>query len=358
MRTAKLWSRVSGRPSHRSQTTRGQGLRGLGVRALGLLAAGSMVGLSPAAYADEVEVRIDGLDEGENATICPCFVAGEEAAVWLTSPCDGSIVAIQIFWRSFLGGAQPSVEDSIRVYNGGTFPNPGSLKDELLAPALLDGGLNEFRYQDENQTIPINIPVTAGEEFVVALRFFNDSDTFNPSILFDDDGITPGKNAIRASGIGWRSSESLGVGGDWIIRVIVDCQGGQIGSVCFDDGSCMDGLTEDEAMMLGGLWNGPGTSCSDADACVGACQVNDNCLQFDKSTCDLVGGSWFGPGTSECVSDCPIDYTMDGVLDFFDLSAFLTLFGEEDPSADLTMDGAFDFFDLSAFLTEFSNGCP
>ncbi len=321
------------------------------------LALGAVLALSGTARADEVEVRIDGLEEGEEATICPCFAAGEEAAVWLTSPCDGNIVALQIFWRSFLGGANPSIEDSIRVYNGGTFPNPGSLKEELLAPALLDGGLNEFRYEDENQTIPISIPVSAGEEFVVSLKFFNDSSTFNPSILFDSDGVTPNKNAVKVNGNTWRSNEFLGVSGDWIIRVIVDCQGGQIGSACFADGSCMDGLTEDEAITLGGIWSGPGSTCADSP-CIGACSINDNCVQFDKATCDLVGGEWFGPGSTDCTSSCPADLTMDGELDFFDVSAFLMALANEESVADFSGDGEYDFFDVSAFLMAFSGGCP
>jgi len=55
---------------------------------------------------------------------------------------------------------------------------------------------------------------------------------------------------------------------------------------------------------------------------------------------------------------CPADFTGDGELDFFDISAFLTAFSENDPSADFNEDAAFDFFDISAFLTAFTAGCP
>lgn len=55
---------------------------------------------------------------------------------------------------------------------------------------------------------------------------------------------------------------------------------------------------------------------------------------------------------------CPADLNGDGTLDFFDVSAFLTAFGNGDASADFTGDGAFDFFDVSAFLNEFGVGCP
>jgi len=58
------------------------------------------------------------------------------------------------------------------------------------------------------------------------------------------------------------------------------------------------------------------------------------------------------------IPDCPADFTGDGVLDFFDISAFLTAFGNQEPAADMNADGAWDFFDISAFLTAFSTGCP
>ena len=59
-----------------------------------------------------------------------------------------------------------------------------------------------------------------------------------------------------------------------------------------------------------------------------------------------------------CGSDCQPDITGDGTLDFFDVSAFLAAFTNEDPIADFTDDGSFDFFDISAFLNAFSEGCP
>jgi len=321
--------------------------------ALGVLALGA--GVAPG---DEQVVQNDSLTGGDSATICPCFVQGEEAAVWLTSPCDGSIVAIQIFWRSLLGGAPVSLEDAIIVYEGGTFPNPGPIKDELLGPALLDGGLNEFRFTDENQTIPIDIPVQAGEEFVVSLAFFNDSTLSGPSILFDTDGITPGANTVRVSGGNWVDAANLGVTGDWIIRVIVDCQSELVGSVCLPDGSCMDNVTESEAIGMGGVWSGPGSSCA-TDACVGACFVpsTEACVQFDKATCDIVGGEWQGPGTTEC-NPCQADLTGDGMATFPDVSAFLALFAAGDPVADLSGNGSTDFPDLGLYLNLFAMGCP
>lgn len=76
-----------------------------------------------------------------------------------------------------------------------------------------------------------------------------------------------------------------------------------------------------------------------------------------------VGGSiHFGPGSVHVFTvpspPCPADLNDDGLLDFFDISAFLTAFGNGDLIADFSGDGILDFFDVSAFLTAFSGGCP
>lgn len=47
-----------------------------------------------------------------------------------------------------------------------------------------------------------------------------------------------------------------------------------------------------------------------------------------------------------------------GILDFFDLQAFLGYYSAQDPRADLTNDGVWDFFDLQTFLSSYSAGCP
>jgi hypothetical protein len=47
-----------------------------------------------------------------------------------------------------------------------------------------------------------------------------------------------------------------------------------------------------------------------------------------------------------------------GEHNFFDVSAFLSLFIAQDPQADLNGDGLFNFFDVSAFLVQYAAGCP
>jgi hypothetical protein len=45
-------------------------------------------------------------------------------------------------------------------------------------------------------------------------------------------------------------------------------------------------------------------------------------------------------------------------LNFFDVSAFLSLYSAQDPAVDYNNDGVFNFFDVSAFLSLYSAGCP
>ena len=54
---------------------------------------------------------------------------------------------------------------------------------------------------------------------------------------------------------------------------------------------------------------------------------------------------------------CPADLNGDGLLDFFDVSAFLDLFSDGDLAADFNGDNLLDFFDISAFLQAFDAGC-
>ena len=60
----------------------------------------------------------------------------------------------------------------------------------------------------------------------------------------------------------------------------------------------------------------------------------------------------------DCVVPCPADLNSDGVLNFFDVSAFLSAFSAGDPATDFTGDGSFNFFDVSEFLGAFAGGCP
>ncbi len=55
---------------------------------------------------------------------------------------------------------------------------------------------------------------------------------------------------------------------------------------------------------------------------------------------------------------CAADTNLDGALNFFDISGFLTFFATNDLRADFTGDGVLNFFDVSEFLNAFAAGCP
>jgi hypothetical protein len=185
----------------------------------------AIVSCTLTSMAQETVVQNDSLVEGSGGLIQAGFDPGESAAVWLTSPCNGNIVAVQVFWRSLTGTAAPSVEDSIEIFETGTFPTPGLSLEIIEGPVMTDSVFNEFRFLNEEQTIPLIVPVTSGQEFVVSFKFFEDPNpSAGPSVVNDTSGCQAGKNAIDAAGFGWVSSCLLGVSGDWVIRAVVNCE--------------------------------------------------------------------------------------------------------------------------------------
>jgi uncharacterized repeat protein (TIGR01451 family) len=185
------------------------------------------IALAATAAANEVVVKNDSLVDGSNGVIVAGFATGEAAASWLTSPCDGSVVAAQIFWASGGGGADPAIEDTLIVYRAGDFPDPGANEAQIDGPVLTDGFLNEFRYLDEGNTIPLDVPIVQGETFVVSLSFLEPTPSVGPSVVRDTDGITPSGNALYGDigfGIQWYDAALIGITGDWVIRAVVDCE--------------------------------------------------------------------------------------------------------------------------------------
>jgi hypothetical protein len=264
-------------------------------------------------YAQQVTVKNDCLADGGQGNICPCFVGGEEAAVWLTSPCNGHIIQVQIFWRSFFQGQPPSLEDSIIIYNGGTFPNPGPVMQNevggfqaiMEGPVLTDGFLNAFQWLDEQQTVPLRVPVTTGQQFVVSLRFFNpnNGDPMLPSVVSDVHPNQPpclhpqcqgGRNTVKVNGVSWQNACSLGVSGDWVIRAVIDCGAVTPTGACCVNGNC----SVTTQANCAGTWLGAGTTCT-TGICNGACcTTTGNCVVTTPTNCSAAGGTFHGPGSN------------------------------------------------------------
>lgn len=180
---------------------------------------------SASAGAAEVTLKNDSLTNFGNASIIWGFVANEMAASWLTSPCDGNLVAVQVFWMSPSGTSAQVIGNAIYIHRSGSFPNPGDLVETIGGPVLTDGVMNEWRYLDENNTQPLSVPVTNGETMVVAFEFAEAPQAnVDPSVVRDTDGIQPDRNAIFIDAGIWMSAGALGVTGDWVIRAVVDCQ--------------------------------------------------------------------------------------------------------------------------------------
>jgi uncharacterized repeat protein (TIGR01451 family) len=182
--------------------------------------------VSGAGEAAEVIVRNDSLNDFGTAIIVGGFVPGEKAASWLTSPCNGNLRAVQVFWRSASGTSGETIHLGIEISRNGTFPIPGALAQEIAGPVLTDGVLNEYRYLDENQAVPLIVPVTENETFVVALVFDVPVIAGDPSVVRDVNGNQAGRNSLYADFGGtfiWFNSSTLGVQGDWVIRAVIDC---------------------------------------------------------------------------------------------------------------------------------------
>ena len=178
-------------------------------------------------WSTETTVKNDSLANNSSGVVEAGFASGEIAASWLTSPCAGNIVAVQILWTSTSPNGSQVVEDSLDIYRSGSFPVPGALAQNIGAPQLTNGVINEYRYLDQNSTIPLSVAVAQNETFIVALTFADPPPAVGPSVVRDVDGIQPNRNAIYADLGGgtfvWFSNSALGVNGDWVIRAVVDC---------------------------------------------------------------------------------------------------------------------------------------
>ncbi len=245
--------------------------------------------------AAEVTVQNDSLADGATGNIQAGFAVGESAASWLTSPCDGNIVAIQIFWRSVTGTEPQSIEDSISIMEAGTFTFPSTVLETISGPVMTDGANNEFRFLDDMGAIPLLVPISNGQEFVVSLRFLNAPDPTNGPSIVTDTGCQVGKNAIDADGLGWFNACSLGVSGDFFIRAVIDC-GSLTGACCEVGGGCSS-VTSTTCAVSGGAFQGEGVSCG-AVSCQEACCFGPaSCLDLTVADCNLASGFNQGPGT-------------------------------------------------------------
>ncbi|HKQ50672.1 MAG TPA: hypothetical protein VJZ71_21555 [Phycisphaerae bacterium] len=267
--------------------------------------------VSPApVFGDEVSVKNDSVVDGSTAVLQLGFDPGESAAAWLTSPCNGEIVAVQVFWKSASGGAPPSLESSIHIFQAGTFPVPGPSLAFLEGPVMTDGVLNEFRYLDEEQTIPIEVPVANGQVFVVSFKFDSNPSGANggPTVVTDSNGCQNGKNAIDGIGVGWFNPCAIGMSGDFMIRAVVECPAAT-GACCLPNGTCNPSMSASLCTSAGGTFQGIDSICPPScPILTGACCKPDgSCVGgVTQSVCQGTHlGTYQGHGTNCGTVNCP-----------------------------------------------------
>ena len=335
------------------------------------------------AWGAEVTVKNDSVVDFGTAVIVGDFIAGEQAGVRLTSTCDGYIVAVQILWMEGTPGHGQSIEAAIHIYNGGTFPTPGAELALLEGPVMTPGGLNEFRYLDENQQFPIHVPVTNGQQFYVTLQFDNPTDVGSggPSVVRDTNGCQSGKNVIYAIPGGWVNSCLLGVAGDFVIRAVINCTNT---GACCRAGGCLS-TTQANCQAIGGIYAGGGTTCTTDICTAGACCLNTGeCVQNFGFQCTTLGGTYQGAGTSCSPNPCPQPH---GACCYADIcipdqpeadctgtggvwAGALTDCGPPNPCssdpcsgltftrADINGDGAIDGADVQGFVDQYISATP
>lgn len=141
------------------------------------------------------------------------------------------------------------------------------------------------------------------------------------------------------------------------------------GAVCMPNGTCLDGLTPEEAETIGGTFMGDGTTCASItcpEPTAACCFASGFCLVLTESECTTAAGTWNAIGTT-CADDdadgtadlCEFedligDLDGDGSVNGQDLTILLGFWGTAEPQADIDGNGNVDGADLSALLANWT----
>ena len=81
-------------------------------------------------------------------------------------------------------------------------------------------------------------------------------------------------------------------------------------------------------------------------------------MEMEFAMLDAANDWWWAIDNLHITAECAAEFGGNsGVLDFYDVSAFLVAYQNRTPEADLNADAAFNFFDVQMFLQAFLNGC-
>ncbi|MEE9293661.1 MAG: hypothetical protein V3W34_01680 [Phycisphaerae bacterium] len=257
----------------------------------------------PIAWAQEVVVQNDSVTDFGDVGIVGGFVTGEEGGAWLTSPCNGAIIEVQILWLAALPGV-PHLGNNIWIREAGAFPVPGAVMQQLEGPVLQAGGLNLFRTVDEFGA-ELNVPVLENQTFSLTLEFGEATDPITGSVVRDIDGCQSGKNVLFATPGGWLDF-CLVLAGDLVFRAVIDCTVPP-GACCRSDGVCVDDVEPDACTDAGGEFQGSDSVCDDItcpEPLQACCFPPHDCLNLQSSICIGATGFPQGPGTRCDLIEC------------------------------------------------------
>ncbi|MBX3322950.1 MAG: hypothetical protein KF757_08165 [Phycisphaeraceae bacterium] len=214
----------------------------------------------------------------------------------------------------------------------GSWVNAMAVFDDGTGSALYAGGIfitaggvtvNRIARWDGSVWSPLTVPGGTGVNGQIsALRVFDDGT--GPALYaggyFDTAGGLTVNRVARWDGSTW--STLTGPGGTGVMS-----PGGVLALMAFDHG-----IGAGPALYAGGDFTTAGGVTANGIAKWQGCAVTP--------------------------PPCLADINGDGVLDFFDVQMFLSLYASGNLAADFTGDGTLDFFDVQAFLNLYAAGCP
>ena len=232
------------------------------------------------ATAAERELKNDGFVDGQAVGFQSGFSVGEIGASRFIAP-GGPTQLLKV--RLLVGPAAVERTITLRVYDdtAGT-PNPGAV--------IFDGdfeltGSANVMHQLDISGMSVFVPA----QFRVGIESDQPGD---PHIARDDDGtIAPNLNYIKETSLGWLTSQTLGLTGDWIIRAVV----------ADASGSPDAGVTPDASV---GPDAGGGEACDgNGDCAVGEyCDLEVHACTFDCRMDDDCGGAMACNSLGQCIA--------------------------------------------------------
>jgi hypothetical protein len=261
-----------------------------------------------------------------------------------------------------IGGAVPlivldvlgaDIGDGDALYAAGRFLTIGGV------PA------NNIAKWDGSAWIPLGNGLTRSSGFAQGFHMTTFDDGSGPALYVGGsfnrvNGTDVVSNVAKWDGTTWTG---LGAGLDGAVQELIVFNDGS-GDALYAMGNFNNSGTNPMPRIA--KWNGTEWEAvgAGADGNVFGAIVYD----FGEGTALNIGGGFStmdGLSSNRVVSllaqgdACEADLTGDGLLNFFDLAAYLDLFNSGDPAADLAPPtGVLNFFDLAAYLDLYNAGCP